>query len=161
MMPGVLRKVADQYEDGIDVYRGYCLIWNEVLNTKKELHPNERFGVPPFGAIICHESAFISRECYQRIGGYKIDFKYIMDLDFFIRMYKDKNLKSKIIPVCVDTFRTGGASSSPASKMESERKRLILENGGNSWDVFLYINYHRVKYAIKITVNALKKWLRK
>ena len=30
MMPGVLRKVADQYEDGIDVYRGYCLIWNEI-----------------------------------------------------------------------------------------------------------------------------------
>lgn len=161
MMPDVLQKVAEQYEDGIDVYRGYCIVWNEVFNTKKELHPNERFGVPPFGAIICHESAFISRECYQRIGGYKVDFKYTMDLDFFIRMYKDKNLKSKIIPVCVDTFRTGGASSSPASKMESERKRLILENGGNSWDVSLFINYHRVKYAIKITVNTLKKWLRK
>lgn len=85
----------------------------------------------------------------------------MMDLDLFIRMYKDKNLKSKIIPVCVDTFRTGGASSSPAFKMESERRRLILENGGNTWDVFLFINYHRVKYAIKITVNTLKKWLRK
>ena len=95
------------------------------------------------------------------MGGYKVHFKYMMDLDLFIRMYKDKNLKSKIIPVCVDTFRTGGASSSPAFKMESERRRLILENGGNAWDVFLFINYHRVKYAIKITVNTLKKWLRK
>lgn len=65
MMPNVLQKVAEQYEDGIDVYRGYCLVWNEILNTKKELHPNVRFGVPPFGAIICHESAFISRDCYK------------------------------------------------------------------------------------------------
>lgn len=50
------------------------------------------------------------------MGGYKVHFKYMMDLDLFIRMYKDENLKSKIIPVCVDTFRTGGASSSPALK---------------------------------------------
>lgn len=160
MMPDALQKVAEQYEEGIDVYRGYCLVWNEVLNTKKELHPNERFRMPPFGAIICHESAFITKNAIKN-GGYKVHFKYMMDLDLFIRMYKDKNLKSKIIPVCVDTFRTGGASSSPASKMESERKRLILENGGNSWDVFLFINYHRFKYAVKITVNTLKKWLRK
>lgn len=35
MMPNVLQKVAEQYEDGIDVYRGYCLVWNEILNTKR------------------------------------------------------------------------------------------------------------------------------
>lgn len=161
MMPNTLQQVADYYEDGIDVLRGYCIVWNETLNTKRELHPNERFGVPPFGAIICHESAFISKKRYEKLGGYKVDFKYTMDLDFFIRMYKDKSLKSKIIPVCVDTFRTGGASSSPASKMEAERKRLIVENGGNAWDVFVFINYHRAKYLIKTTVNALRKWIRK
>ena len=60
MMPNALTKVAEQYEERIDVYRGYCLVWNEQLGTKNELHPNMRFKVPPFGAIICHESSFIS-----------------------------------------------------------------------------------------------------
>lgn len=161
MMPNALQKVAEQYEDGIDVYRGYCIVWNEVLGIKRELHPNERFGVPPFGSVICHESAFISKERYNKVGEYKVDFKYAMDLDLFIRMYKDKELKSKVIPVCVDTFRTGGASSSPAYKMESERKRLILENGGTKWDVFCFINYHRIKYILKIMANTFKTWLRK
>lgn len=62
MMPNALQKISEYYEDDIDVYRGYCLIWDEKLDSKRKLYPNERFSVPPFGAIICHESSFISRK---------------------------------------------------------------------------------------------------
>lgn len=161
MMPDVLTKVAEQYDEEIDIYRGYCTVWNEELNTKRDLHPNNKFGVPPIGGIICHESAFITRKLYDKVGIYKVDFKFCMDLDLFIRIYKDKSVRSKNLNLCIDTFRTGGASSSPAYKLENERKRLILENGGNWFDVFLYLSYHRVKYAIKVAVNTLKAWIRK
>lgn len=161
MMPGVLSKVAAEYEEDIDVYRGYCIIWDEKLDIKRYLYPNEKFGVPPFGSIICHESAFISKKRYEKTGMYKVDYKYTMDLDFFIRMYKDKSLKSKFIDVCVDTFRTGGASSSPVAKLEAERKKLIIENGGSYFDALLFIAYHRVKYSIKILVNSFRTWKRK
>lgn len=161
MMPDALAKVACQYEESIDVYRGFCIIWNEQLGTKSELHPNNRFGIPPFGAIICHESSFISRQTYNRIGLYKVDYKYMMDLDLFIRMYKDRTLQSKFINVCVITFRTGGASSSAADKLESERKKMIKDNGGSEFDVFSYIIYHRCKYFIKVLVNSIRAWIRK
>ena len=95
------------------------------------------------------------------MGGYKVHFKYMMDLDFFIRMYNDKSIRSKIIDVCVITFRTGGASSSSAFKVEQERKLLIKENGGSSMDVFCYVFYHRVKYSIKVVVNTIKSWIKK
>ena len=161
MMPNALTKVAEHYEERIDVYRGYCLVWNEQLGTKNELHPNMRFKVPPFGAIICHESSFISKKVYDKVGLYKVHFKYMMDLDFFIRMYNDKSIRSKIINVCVITFRTGGASSSSAFKVEQERKLLIKENGGSSMDVLCYVFYHRVKYSIKVVVNTIKSWIKK
>lgn len=161
MMPDVLSKVASQYEDDIDIYRGYCTIWDEKLGTKRDLHPNLKFGVPPFGAIICHESAFITRRLYDKVGTYKVSFRYCMDLDMFIRIYKDKNVKTKFLDICIDTFRTGGASSSPANKLEEERKRLIRENGGSSFDVFTYIMYHRIKYSVKIIVNTIKAWRKK
>lgn len=161
MMPDVLSKVAEQYNEEIDIYRGYCIVWNEKLNTKRILYPNNKFGVPPFGAVICHESAFISRKLYDKVGDYKISFKYCMDLDFFIRIYKDKSVKSRNLNLCIDTFRTGGVSSSPVYKLEEERKRLILENGGNWFDVVVYLSYHRVKYAIKVTFITIKSWIKK
>lgn len=94
-MPDVLSKIAVEYDENIGVYRGYCIVWNEKLATRKELHPNMKFGVPPFGAIICHESSFISRQVYDKVGLYKVDYKYMMDLDLFIRIYKDKSITSK------------------------------------------------------------------
>lgn len=161
MMPNVLQRVADEYEDGIDLIRGYCIIWNEKLNTKNELHPTNRFGVPPFGAVICHESSFISKERYKKVGEYKVNYKYMMDLDLFVRMHKDKSLKSKIIDVCVITFRTGGASSSSAFMLEDERKRLVLDNGGSWFSAFIFIVYHRVKYALKRTIYLLRGWIKR
>ena len=89
------------------------------------------------------------------------DFKYEMDLDLFVRFYKFKDLKVKMMNVCVMTFRTGGTSSAPAAKMKQERIRLIKENGGNSWDVFVFLGYHQAKYMIKITYWALSKFFKK
>lgn len=143
------------------VYRGYCVVWNELLGTKTELRPNSRFGIPPFGAIICHESSFVSREVYNKVGLYKVNYKYMMDLDLFIRIHKDKSIESKFMDICVVTFRTGGVSSSAASKVESERILMIRENGGSLFDALVYIFYHRCKYTIKVFVNTLKAWKRK
>ena len=158
MMPDALTHVAAAYESEVDVYRGYCIIWNERLKTKRILRPNNRFGIPPFGAIICHESSFISRNRYDIVGNYKVDFKYAMDLDLFVRMYKDKSLKVKFIDVCVITFRTGGVSSSAASRLEQERLRLVRENGGNWLQAKVFVYYHRVKYAIKVFINYIREW---
>ncbi len=155
MMPNVLSRVADEYVEGVDVYRGYGVIWDEKSNSKRELHPNERFGIPPFGAKICHECSFISRKRYNLLDGYRVDYKYMMDLELFIRMYKDKTLRSRFIDICVITFRTGGASSSSAFKIEEERKRLVHENGGGKLITLLYINYHRIKYICKVTLMLL------
>lgn len=150
MMPDVISKIANEYDEVTDIYRGYCIVWNKEKGTKRELRPNTRFSVPPFGAIICHESSFISKRLYQKVGLYKTDFKYMMDLDLFIRIYKDKTVRTKFIDVCVITFCTGGASSSSFSLLKEERKRLILENGGSRWDVMAYLTYHRIKAILKI-----------
>ena len=68
MMPDALQKVAEQYEEGVDLYRGYTLVWNEVRNTKKYMYPNHHFAIPPCRAMICHESSFITPGLYQRAG---------------------------------------------------------------------------------------------
>lgn len=161
MMPDVLQKVAEQYEEGVDLYRGYTLVWNEKRNTKKYMYPNHHFAIPPCRAMICHESSFITPELYKRAGLYKVDFKYEMDLDLFVRFYKFKDLKVKMLNLCVMTFRTGGTSSASAAKMKNERIRLIKENGGNNWDVFVFLGYHQAKYMVKIVYWTISKTIKR
>lgn len=157
MMPDVLSQVAQNYEvDKFDVYRGYCVMWYEAINRKRVLRPNNKFSVPPFGAVICHESSFITKETYKKVGGYKVDFKVMMDLDLFIRMAQ-QGIRHKFIDVCVITFRVGGASSSDYSKLKAERKKLILQNGGSRFDVFVYLCYHRIKSFFKLIYLKSRK----
>lgn len=157
MMPDALQKIADAYEPGVDIYRGYCITWNEKVGLKYEAHPNSKFKIPPFGGKLIHEAAYISRDRYKKSGLYKVDFKYCMDLDLFVRMYRDPSLKVKFIDVCVDTFRTGGASSSSARKLSGERRRVILGNGGNRFQAFIYLRYFDLRYAAKVVRNFLYK----
>lgn len=148
MMPNVLEKVAAEYEDNVDVYRGYGLLYYPNRNIVKVEHPNNKFGRLPIGNRICHGASFITKRTYQQIGLYKIHFRYLMDLDLFMRLYR-VGVKQKFINVCVFTFRVGGTSSTMSKMYIEERKRLIIENGGSRFDVFLYMNYHRLKQMLK------------
>lgn len=148
MMPEALKKVAAEYEEGIDVYRGYELLYYPMRKIIKPEYPNNRFGRIPIGNCICHEAAFLTKKIYEKVGLYKVDYKYAMDVDLFMRLYKVRAVH-KFINVCVLTFRVGGASSTISKSFLEERKRLIIENGGNKLGSFIYTNYHRLKQYIK------------
>lgn len=148
MMPNVLERVADEYEESYDVFRGYQTIYYPNRNTYKVESPNNKFSMPPFGNVLCHEAAFITKKMYDKVGAYKVDFKYIMDLDLFIRMNRF-GAKHKFIDVGVLTFRAGGVSSIINSDCLKERRRLVVENGGSRFDAFIYVNYHRFKSWVK------------
>lgn len=157
MMPDVLSQVAEQYEEGIDMYRGYTLVWDEKLNTKRYMFPNHHFAIPPCRAIICHESSFLTAALYKRVGLYKVDYTYEMDLELFVRIYKLKDVKKKMMNICVMTFRKGGTSSASASKMQDERIRLVKDNGGNMFDVAVFLGYHYLRYVAKVFYQTINK----
>lgn len=148
MMPNVLEKIADEYDENYDVFRGYQQIYYPNRGTYKIESPNNRLRIPPIGNVLCHEAAFVTKKMYDKVGPYKVDFRYIMDLDLFIRMNK-LGAKHKFIDVCVLTFRTGGASSMINNNCIKEREKLILENGGSKADAFIYVKYHQLKSLVK------------
>lgn len=138
MMPNALKKVAAEYEEGVDVYRGYELLYYPSRKTTKAEYPNNRFGSIPIGNCICHEAAFITKDMYQRVGEYKTNFKYMMDIDLFMRMNR-MGARHKFIDVCVLTFRVGGASSTMSADYIQERRRLTVDNnrGGIVKDCYI------------------------
>ncbi len=148
LMPEALHKVAAEYEPTVDVYRGYQLLYYPNRKISKAEYPNNKFDILPIGNCICHEASFITKQTYEKVGYYKLDFKYMMDIDLFMRLYK-ANVKHKFINVCVLTFRVGGTSSSMNKSYIRERKKLILENGGTKLDAFVYVMYHQLKQFLK------------
>lgn len=156
MMPDALSKIASNYSPEIEIYRGHSITWDEKLNKKYQDYPNDRFKMIPFEPRMCHESAYITKEAYLKFGVYKVDLKYLMDLDLFVRMY-NAGIKSKFIDVCVITFRTGGISSLSQKYQKGERKRLIIENGGNQLQAFIYVKYFQIRYLIKILMDSINK----
>jgi glycosyltransferase involved in cell wall biosynthesis len=154
MMDNVLTQIAECYEPEIEIYRGFCIMLDQKKLTKKCRYPNEKFKIIPFFAKVCHESSFISKDVYYKYGDYKVDLKYTMDLDFFIRIYSN-GVKSKIVNICVITFRLGGVSSSHAKFIENERKKIILENGGNILQAYIYVIFHRLRFSLKKYINKL------
>ncbi len=154
MMEDALTNVAQAYEEGIDVYRGNLLYLDEKTGSKFVLKPNMRFKLPPFFAKICHGASFITKDAYEKFGAYKVDFKYMMDLDLFVRLYYGK-AKFKAINKTIFTFRVGGTSSCSEKLKSNERKRLILENGGSLFQAFIYVFYFRFKYTMKIFMDLL------
>nr|WP_321405953.1 glycosyltransferase family 2 protein [uncultured Carboxylicivirga sp.] len=148
MNPEALKKIASHYTPEVDIYRGHSITWDEKLGRKFTSYPNDKFRLIPFEPRICHESAYITKKAYENYGLYKVDLKYMMDLDLFIRMYNN-GIRSKFIDVSVITFRIGGASSTSEKFLTEERRRIILENGGTKFQSFIYINYFRVRYMAK------------
>jgi glycosyltransferase involved in cell wall biosynthesis len=43
-----------------------------------------------FKTVIPHQGAFVHRRVYEKIGGYKDEFKIALDYDFFYRAFKEK-----------------------------------------------------------------------
>lgn len=104
-----LHKVANFYtaNNRPDFLFGDCVIWDQETDCKviykstklpKKLH---LVGRTPF----CQQSAFWSRQLFERLGGFNSSLKYCGDYEFFTRAFFIPDLKVVRIPSTLSTFR--------------------------------------------------------
>jgi len=151
LIEGALGAIANNYDPTVDVYRGNLLYWDEKTGTKFIMRPNMNFKLIPFNPHICHGASFITKKAYDKYGVYK-DYKYLMDLDLFIRLYYG-GAKFKFINKAIVIFRLGGVSSDSESLKKEERRRVIIENGGSKLQANIYVLFHKVKKVMKKVMN--------
>jgi hypothetical protein len=74
------------------------------------------------------QAALVHRTVYERFGGYDIDFKFVMDYDFWLRIFR------QVPPLCFDVpvarYRMHWESTSRSNvwKAESEKHRARIKN---------------------------------
>lgn len=144
LLPGALSAVAAAYEEGVGVYRGNTYIWDSATDTKIHAKPSMAFPLHTFKKrIVCHQGTFITKEAYEKHGGYKVHFKFMMDVDLLVRMY-EAGVKFKYIPAELAMFRLGGVTDSSFIKKTGEIERLFRENGAG----WLYAKCHVLLFML-------------
>ncbi len=141
LLPGALRRVAEEYEEGKwDVYRCNMIIRNKATNFVGRSVPAMRFQLIPWQLNVNHQSTIDPREEHQRWGLYDTNFRYMMDHDFLARCYRG-GARFKRVDADVAEFRIGGVSLDSIEQKRSDIEHVVLNQGGKPWQAWVAYRY--------------------
>ena len=101
-----------------------------------------------FAAMVPHPSFYVRRECFDRLGGYSLDYRICADFELELRYLYLAKLKAAYLPECVVVMRLGGASTAGwRSNVEINREDLRALRSHGIWSCLPLIY---LKYLFKI-----------
>ena len=108
-----------------------------------------------FAAMVPHPSFYVRRECFDRLGGYSLDYRICADFELELRYLYLAKFKAAYLPECVVVMRLGGASTAGwRSNVEINREDLRALRSHGIWSCLPLIY---LKYLFKIWGFVFKK----
>ena len=108
-----------------------------------------------FAAMVPHPSFYVRRECFERLGGYSLDYRICADFELELRYLYLAKLKAAYLPECVVVMRMGGMSTAGwRSNMEINREDLRALRSHGIWSSLPLIY---LKYLFKIWGFVFKR----
>lgn len=96
------------------------------------------------GFIPAHPSFYCRKECFEKFGLYKTDYKICADFDLLLRFIYVHRINIRYLPVDMVTMRMGGVSTSGVKSRllaMNEHLRSFKENGVKSNRFLLSLRY--------------------
>lgn len=151
MLPGSLQAVADAFDGKHDIYSGNVLLEDAVTGFKCREVPSTDFPVVPLFRHVAHQGMFATPEAYAKFGGYDLNIRYPMDLEFLMRAYR-LGAAFKRIDYDIACFRSGGATSTEIFKKKKDYIYIVRNNGGNILQAYFF-------YYFLVSTQIAKKLL--
>ena len=108
-----------------------------------------------FAAMVPHPSFYVRRECFERLGGYSLDYRICSDFELELRYLYLAKLKAAYLPECVVVMRMGGASTAGwRSNVEINKEDLRALRSHGIWSCLPLIY---LKYLFKIWGFVFKR----
>lgn len=154
----VIEKIVDEFADNIDaVYGDIHFVNHGNLQKCVRYYSSKIFkrNLMRMGFIPAHPSFYCRKECFEKFGYYKTDYKIAADFDLLLRFIYVNRIRIKYLPVDMVTMRTGGASTDGVKSrivMMNEHLRSFKENGIRTNRFILSL-----RYFYKITEYFRKK----
>ena len=145
----ILQKVADAFIQNTKldaVYGDVHFVHPSNLNKCVRYYSSKVFkrGLMKLGFMPAHPSFYIRRECFDKYGLYKRDYKIAADFEFLLRVIYKAQIKILYLPIDMVTMRTGGASTSGIDshkRIMKEHLRAFRENGLYTNSLLLSLRY--------------------
>ena len=108
-----------------------------------------------FAAMVPHPSFYVRRECFERLGGYSLDYRICADFELELRYLYLAKLRAAYLPECVVVMRMGGMSTSGwRSNLVINREDLRALRSHGIWSCMPLIY---LKYLFKIWGFVFRK----
>ena len=108
-----------------------------------------------FAAMVPHPSFYVRRECFERLGGYSLDYRICADFELELRYLYLAKLRAAYLPECVVVMRMGGMSTSGwRSNLVINREDLRALRAHGIWSCMPLIY---LKYLFKIWGFILRR----
>jgi hypothetical protein len=155
-----LQEVAAAYDPQVDIYSGLILFWNEETGETFPSYPDVTFDTLKLQYNVAHPARFVRRDAYQRYGLYRVDLRYMMDIELLVRFYK-QGAKYLLIEKPLAKFRIGGTTNDPIYKKKEDYRAFVQSYGGSSWDfrriwMQAVIKYNLIQLGYRLFGNNLK-----
>ena len=108
-----------------------------------------------FAAMVPHPSFYVRRECFERLGGYSLDYRICADFELELRYLYLAKLRAAYLPECVVVMRMGGMSTAGwRSNVLINREDLRALRAHGIWSCLPLIY---LKYRFKIWGFVFKR----
>lgn len=150
----ILETINDIYinNKNIDIYYGnvlYSEIDNDGNEIKTILNAEKNIKKIKKGMIFCHQSSFVKKELFNKIGGFNTKYKIAADWEFFVRAYIN-NATFIYINKIIAVFNAGGLSSNNYSY----ENHLIRKK----YKFFKVVDYYYLCEVLKSNIKNLFKY---
>lgn len=152
LLPGALANIARAYEEGVGVYRGNTIVFDDTTGTRIRMVPGMSFPANSLSiGNICHQSTFVAKAAYTEYGSFRISLRFMMDADLLIRMYENK-VKFKYVDSDLAVSRIGGVTDRHSFwEKKGEVYDIIVANGGSR----LFALLRTVKFCLYQFVKSV------
>ena len=174
--PGAVRAiVAEMQRTGADIACGRLQYWegdNKTYLVESDPAQLDR------GMTVGHPTVFVRRECYEKYGLYRLDFRLAMDYEWLLRA-KAASARFVIIDRCLANMQGGGVGDRrwrDSQREVAKARSLHVEGADNAFAYHAYVArrlfigsvrrlldasglgilrrmYHRWLSPVKITAN--------
>ena len=108
-----------------------------------------------FAAMVPHPSFYVRRECFEKLGGYSLDYRICADFELELRYLYLAKLRAAYLPECVVVMRMGGMSTSGwRSNLVINREDLRALRAHGIWSCMPLIY---LKYLFKVWGFILRR----
>lgn len=132
----IISKIVDAFQKNLSVeaiYGDIHFVKPENLNKCIRYYSSKIFNRPlmRLGFMPAHPSFYIKKECFNKYGLYKTDYKIAADFEFLLRVIFVNRISTLYLPIDMVTMRTGGSSTSGIKSYKQimkEHLRACREN---------------------------------